>query len=173
MAPPFNPDIAPVLDATDWPTERLQKANRNYAMEYAKNALLELAALFGPADAAYLGGITSQLIGKQYYRQTADSLSITGESPEAFADFMYELIDGQDDQATITVEKDGIHITQTGWRLMRGSGPHPTSILTAGTSYGKGLSPSITGIWYWKYSKDKISATLVLNGASAAENKKV
>ena len=128
MAPPFNPDIAPVLDATNWPAERLQKANRNYAMEYAKNALLELAALFGPAEAAYLGGITSQLIGKQYYRQTADSLGITGESPEAFADFMYELIDGQDDQATITVEKDGIHITQTGWRLMRGTGPHPTSI---------------------------------------------
>ncbi|USG63020.1 hypothetical protein NBZ79_08515 [Sneathiella marina] len=128
MAPPFDADNAPVLDATNWPEERLQKANRNYAMEYAKNALLELAALFGPADATYLGGITSQLIGKQYYRQTADLLGVSGESPEAFAEFMASLIEGQDDQATITSEKDGIHVIQTGWRLMRGTAPHPTSI---------------------------------------------
>ncbi|MEH6527237.1 MAG: hypothetical protein V7723_14285 [Sneathiella sp.] len=128
MAPPFNAAEAPVLDATNWPDERLQKANRNYAMEYAKNALIELTALFGPAEASYLGGITFQLIGKQYYRQTADALAINGESPEAFAEFMSNIIEGHDDHATIAIAKDGIHVKQSGWRLMRGTGPHPTSI---------------------------------------------
>lgn len=128
MAPPFDASQAPRLDSTSWPEERLQKANRNYAMEYAKNSLLELAVLFGPADATYLGGITAQLIGKQYYRQTADLLKITDDSPQAFADYLSYIIEGQDDYPTVSVEKDGIHVMQRGWRIMRGTGPHPTSV---------------------------------------------
>jgi hypothetical protein len=128
MAPPFDASCAPKLDPSNWPEERLQKANRNYAMEYAKNSLIELANLFGPADATYLGGFTAQLIGKQYYRQTAALLNITEDSPEAFANYLSLLIQGHGDVAAISAEEDGVHIKQTGWRLMRGTGPNPSSV---------------------------------------------
>ncbi|MEX1036476.1 MAG: hypothetical protein WDZ54_11000 [Sneathiella sp.] len=131
IAPPFDPSAAPTLDATGWPEERLQKANRNYAMEYVKNSLIELAALFGPAEATYYGGITAQLIGKQYYRQTADTLGITGDDARAFAQYLAGMIDGHDDEVEIETKGDAIHIRQSGWRLMRGTGPHPASVFEA------------------------------------------
>ncbi|PHQ72243.1 MAG: hypothetical protein COB93_01080 [Sneathiella sp.] len=131
MAPPFDPDSAPKLDTTDWPEERLHKANRNYAMEYAKNALIELAQIFGPADATYLGGITAQLIGKQFYRQTADILGLNGETALDFGNYLAAIIKGHDDEVTIEEKGNAIYVRQTGWRLMRGTGPHPTSVFDA------------------------------------------
>jgi len=128
IAPPFDPDKAPKLDTSDWPAERLHKANRNYAMEYVKNSLLELAEIFGPADASYLGGITAQLIGKQYYRQTADSLGIEGDTAEDFGSYLAALLDGHDDKTAVERDGEAIHVRLKGWRLMRGTGPHPTSI---------------------------------------------
>ena len=79
-------------------------------------------------DANVFGGITAQLIGKQFYRQTADSLGITGDGIEAFARYLAGMIDGHDDE--VEMEKSGnvYLIRQKGWRLMRGAGPHPTSV---------------------------------------------
>ncbi|WP_373088539.1 hypothetical protein [Sneathiella sp.] len=138
IAPAFDPAAAPKLEAGNWPEERLQKANRNYAMEYAKNALLELAEIFGPADAAYLGGITAQLIGKQFYRQTADMLGVTGDSPSAFADYFSAMIDGHDDEVTVETDGNAILVRQKGWRLMRGTGPHPPSVFEAWSQLWQG-----------------------------------
>jgi hypothetical protein len=138
IAPPFDPSKAPVLDAGTWPEERLQKANRNYAMEYAKNSLIELANLFGPAEAAFLGGITAQLIGKQFYRDTAELLKISGDNAADFATYLSHLIDGQDDEVKVEEKSGDVHIKQTGWRLMRGSGPHPISVFEAWNDLWKG-----------------------------------
>lgn len=73
-APDFDAAAAPRLPSTDWPLERIQKARRNYAMEYVRTALPELIALVGPVDGAYLGGLTGRLIGMQFHAQTAAAL---------------------------------------------------------------------------------------------------
>ncbi len=128
MAPPFEPEKAPTLDGGNWPEERLEKANRNYAMEYVKNFLVELSMLFGPADASYLGGVSGQLIGKQYYQEVAEMLSIAGDDAEAFGRFMLAAAQGHDDQAEIEIAGDTVLVRQYGWRLMRGVDAPATSV---------------------------------------------
>src|SRR6202035_3307982 len=47
-APLFDPATAPALPVADWPKPRLQKAYRNYAMEYVRTAAPVMVQLFGP-----------------------------------------------------------------------------------------------------------------------------
>ena len=131
MAPPFDPDKAPTLDAGTWPEERLQKANRNYAMEYVKNALLELCNLYGPVEAAYQGGFPAQLIGKQYYQETAQQVGISGDSAADFGRFMTAMIEAHDDEAEIAQDGNAVLVRQKGWRLMRGIDATPASVFEA------------------------------------------
>jgi hypothetical protein len=120
MAPPFDPTAAPVLDAGNWTEERLEKAGRNYTMEYVKNFLVELAKIFGPAEAAWLGGVTGQLIGKQYYAETAEALGVIGDDAHSFANYLRLMIEAHDDRAEIETDGEGVLVRQYGWRLMRG-----------------------------------------------------
>ncbi|WP_293961100.1 hypothetical protein [Sneathiella sp.] len=128
LAPPFDPSAAPILDTSTWPEERLQKANRNYSMEYVKNSLIILGDMYGPMETTTFAGITAQLIGKQFYRSTADTLGITGDSAEAFARYLAGMIDGHDDEVEMEQDGDAMYVRQKGWRLMRGTGPHPASV---------------------------------------------
>ena len=120
MAPPFDPAAAPILNAGEWPVERLEKANRNYAMEYVKNFLIEMARLFGPGDASYLGGFTAQLIGKQYYQEMATAVGVNGNDAASFAQFLAAMAEGHDDKVEVEQIDDGVIVRQYGWRLMRG-----------------------------------------------------
>lgn len=120
-APDFDPSKAPVLLTANWPEERLQKARRNYAMEYVRTALPELIGLFGPYDAAYLGGITGRLIGMQFYSETATALGMPAHGDEtAFAEFMVALARAQGDEAELLVDAQGVRVRQTTWKLMSG-----------------------------------------------------
>jgi hypothetical protein len=121
MAPPFDPAAAPRLDTEAWPEARLQKANRNYAMEYIKTSLPELVTLLGPAEAVSLGNLAAQLIGRQYFRQIEALLGTAGVGgAEGFATFLVAMADAQDDEAAWTREGNTIVVRQSGWRLMRG-----------------------------------------------------
>ena len=64
-APPFDPAKAPALPVDSWPRPRLEKAYRNYAMEYVRTAAPVAVQLFGPHDAGYLLRLTGKLIGMQ------------------------------------------------------------------------------------------------------------
>ncbi len=118
--PPFDPAAAPQLDSAVWPEERLQKANRNYAMEYIKTSLPQLIALFGPAEGGHLGNIAGQLVAKQFYHQTADLLGIAGDDAGAFGAFMQAMAESQGDNAEVSPDGDGVRVRQSGWRLMNG-----------------------------------------------------
>ncbi|MDP6833478.1 MAG: hypothetical protein QF521_08675 [Alphaproteobacteria bacterium] len=120
MAPPFDPDAAPKLDAEDWPVERLHKANRNYAMEYIKTSLPELIATLGPGEAGALGNLAGNIIGRQYYWQIRELLGTGGESALDFANFMAAMASAQDDVAEVGGNGDDATIRVNGWRLMRG-----------------------------------------------------
>lgn len=120
-APDFDPAEAPTLPTATWPQERLQKARRNYAMEYARTAIPELVALFGPADAMYLGGTTARLIGMQFYGRTARDMGLPETGDEAaFARFMVALARAQGDHAELAEDGGDVRVRQTSWKLMAG-----------------------------------------------------
>jgi hypothetical protein len=68
-APLFDAASAPALPVASWPKPRLEKAYRNYAMEYVRTAAPVMVQLFGPEDAGYLLHLTGKLIGMQYFRR--------------------------------------------------------------------------------------------------------
>lgn len=119
IAPPFDPDAVPKLPASDWPAERLAKAERNYCMEYVRSGLPRLVEQLGPAEAGHLGRIAGRLIGAQSYQETAALLGISGDSPDDFAELMVRLADGEGDSAEATRAGAAALVRRSGWRLMR------------------------------------------------------
>lgn len=117
--PDFDPQKAPTLDSATWPAERLQKAMRNYAMDFTRNMFAEALSIFGPADARYLIGHTLRLLGMQYYDQTAGLVGITDVSPQAFAQYMVRMGHGQGDDTDFVTRNGAVVVRQSTWKLMR------------------------------------------------------
>ena len=118
-APLFNPAQAPALPVSSWPKPRLEKAHRNYAMEYVRTAAPVMVQLFGPEDAGYLLHLTGKLIGMQYFDEVAQALlAIRGGAAE-FVGFLRALFEAQDDVAAISESAGTFTITQQSWKLMQ------------------------------------------------------
>lgn len=119
-APPFNPAHAPALPVDAWPKPRLEKAYRNYAMEYVRTAAPVMVQLFGPEDAGQLLHRTAKLIGMQFFPETAAALSPAAQplSVSDFASFLSSLLAAQDDPAEMMGGGAEFTVTQRGWRLM-------------------------------------------------------
>ncbi|WOH81235.1 hypothetical protein RX327_36860 [Bradyrhizobium sp. BEA-2-5] len=117
-APPFDPGTAPALPVASWPKPRLEKAYRNYAMEYVRTAAPVMVQLFGPEDAGYLLHLTGKLIGMQYFDEVAQALGGSRGRTTEFAAFLRTLFESQDDVADITESEGQFEIRQQGWKLM-------------------------------------------------------
>jgi hypothetical protein len=121
LPPPFDPAAAPDFDPADWPAARLNKANRNYSMNFTRALLGESAALYGPADAAYYGNVTGKLIGMQFYQETRELLGLAGgDTPADFAAYLAAMAQAQGDRAEVAQAGDAVLVRQYGWRVMRG-----------------------------------------------------
>ncbi|MEZ5987122.1 MAG: hypothetical protein R3B94_14345 [Hyphomonas sp.] len=72
--PPFDPAKQPVPPVGEWTEERLAKANRNYAVEYIRNGVRELANVLGHERALELCRLAARLTGLQHYRHMADAV---------------------------------------------------------------------------------------------------
>lgn len=123
--PPFNPGLAPLLDKDTWPEERLQKAQRNYAMTYLRSLLPELINLFGPLEATYLGGGSAELIGRQGYQDLAAELGIEAGGAAAFGLLMRQFGEACGDPMEVIEQEGQVLVRARGWRLMRGQRAHP------------------------------------------------
>ncbi|WP_426437658.1 hypothetical protein [Bradyrhizobium genosp. P] len=117
-APLFDPNTAPALPVDSWPKPRLEKAYRNYAMEYVKTAAPVLVQVFGPEDARYLLHLTGKLIGMQYFDEVAKALGGSRGRATEFAAFLRVLFESQDDIAGISCSEGQFEIRQQGWKLM-------------------------------------------------------
>jgi len=117
-APMFDRASAPALPVSSWPRPRLEKAYRNYAMEYVKTAAPVMVQLFGPEDAGYLLHLTGKLIGMQYFDEVAQALVQTRGGAGEFAGFLRALFDAQDDVAEIANSGTSFEIRQQSWKLM-------------------------------------------------------
>jgi hypothetical protein len=106
------------LPVASWPKPRLEKAYRNYAMEYVRTAAPVMVQLFGPEDAGYLLHLTGKLIGMQYFDEVAAALSMGRGGASEFATFLNALFVAQDDAAETTQSEGTSEIRQQSWRLM-------------------------------------------------------
>jgi hypothetical protein len=117
-APPFDSASAPALPVASWPKPRLEKAYRNYAMEYVRTAAPVMVQLFGPEDAGHLLHLTGRLIGMQYFDEIARGFSASRGLAKDFAAFLHALFEAQDDVAEISCSGGTCEIRQRTWRLM-------------------------------------------------------
>jgi hypothetical protein len=116
-APDFDAAAAPTLPTDTWPQARLDKAKRNYAMEYVRTALPVAANLWGPHEAEQLLRLTAKMIGMQFYHEIAAQLGTpVDKSAASFATFMHALAKAQDDSCEIS--ECGTRLVQRGWTLM-------------------------------------------------------
>jgi hypothetical protein len=117
-APLFDAKTAPALPVTSWPKPRLEKAHRNYAMEYVRTAAPVMVQLFGPEDAGYLLHLTGKLIGMQYFDEIAARLGAGRGGAGEFAAFLSALFTAQDDAADVAQSEGAFEIRQQSWKLM-------------------------------------------------------
>ena len=120
-APQFDPVRAPALPVDAWPKPRLEKAYRNYAMEYVRTAAPVMVQLFGPEDAGHLLHRTAKLIGMQFFPEAAAALAggLTGSFAAGdFAGFLSRVLAAQDDPSAAAEQGGAFTVTQQGWRLM-------------------------------------------------------
>ena len=117
-APIFDPDKAPALPVASWPKPRLEKAYRNYAMEYVRTAAPVMVQLFGPEDAGYLLHLTGKLIGMQYFEETARAFAAGRGRAADCAVLLRELLQAQDDVADLDASGGALQIRQRSWQLM-------------------------------------------------------
>jgi hypothetical protein len=106
------------LPVQSWPKPRLEKAYRNYAMEYVRTAAPVMVQLFGPEDAGYLLHLTGKLIGMQYFDEIARGLAKSRGTAKDFAAFLHALFEAQDDVAELGEAGGVFEITQATWKLM-------------------------------------------------------
>jgi hypothetical protein len=116
-APPFDPANAPALPVDSWPRPRLEKAYRNYAMEYVKTAAPVVVQLFGPEDGGHLLHLTGKLIGMQYFDEVAHALGQNRGGAKEFAAFLLALFAAQDEAAALSGSGSPYEIVQQGWKL--------------------------------------------------------
>ena len=117
-APAFDIASAPALPVDSWPQPRLEKAYRNYAMEYVRTAAPVATQVFGPVDAAYLLHLTGKLIGMQYFDEIAPGLGAVRGGPKEFAEFLRALFVAQDDDVDLVSSGGGYELHQRSWKLM-------------------------------------------------------
>ena len=117
-APAFDIASAPALPVESWPQPRLEKAYRNYAMEYVRTAAPVATQVFGPVDAAYLLHLTGKLIGMQYFDEIARALGAMRGGPREFAEFLRALFAALDDDVELVPSGGGFELHQRSWKLM-------------------------------------------------------
>lgn len=109
--PAIDYGALPKLDNQQWPNERLNKAARNYAMDYIRNIVPVMCEQLGPLVAQGVLYRTGRQIGMQYSESIRTTLGL--ENP---AEVLAALFRAQGDQVSVRDNE----ITQTTWKLMNG-----------------------------------------------------
>lgn len=125
LPPPADPQRQPAPPGAQWSAERLRRAARNYALEYVRNGLIELAAVAGPAKATELGRRAARLIGLQYFAETARLVdAVDGDATDA-AIYLVRLFGAMGDDASLAPGATPTRavVIQRGLRAVRGLEP--------------------------------------------------
>jgi hypothetical protein len=109
--PAIDYEALPKLDSQQWPSERLNKAARNYAMDYIRNIVPVMCEELGPLVAQGVLYRTGRQIGMQYSEAIRTTLGL--ENP---VEVLGALFRAQGDDISVRENE----ITQTTWKLMNG-----------------------------------------------------
>ncbi len=119
--PPFDPDAQPAPPDAEWSEERLAKANRNYAVEYIRNGVRELANVLGDDRAVELCRLAARLTGLQHYRRMAQDVGGVDGGPKEAAMFLAAMMGGMGDEISLSEAAGGEwRLRQEGLRIVRG-----------------------------------------------------
>lgn len=119
LPPPFDPSLQPEAPADQWNELRLEKANRNYALDYLRNGLPELANVIGREAAGVLGGRSARLIGLQYFQETAAMIDAADGDLDDAAIYLASMFQGMGDNVTVEARNDSFELRQEGIRAIR------------------------------------------------------
>jgi hypothetical protein len=118
--PTYDADMQPQPPADQWDEVRLAKANRNYAFEYVRNGLTQLAAIIGDDEASELGTLAARLIGLQYYAETAADMAVEDEGIVSAATYLGRMFTSLGDKVEVHEVDRGFLLNHTGLRVVRG-----------------------------------------------------
>jgi hypothetical protein len=120
LPPPFDSADQPSPPADLWNEARLEKASRNYALDYIRNGLTTLASVIGEAECRKLAGRAARLIGLQYFQETAAMVGAVDGGLTDAADYLAAMFRGMGDEVFVHRGDQGIDLQQTGLRVIRG-----------------------------------------------------
>ncbi len=109
----------PQVPQDEWNDERLEKANRNYAMNYIRNGISELVGVIGAEETQSLASRAAKLIGLQYFPETSEMINVPEGDLDAAANYLSEMFSGMGDEVTVSHLDDSIRLEQTGLRIIR------------------------------------------------------
>ena len=119
LPPPFDPAQQPEPPAEQWHPLRLAKASRNYALDYIRNGLVELADVVGESDCRELACRAARLTGLQYFRETARMVGAVDGDLQNAADYLALMFMGMGDEVTRSEAHGIIVLRQNGLRVIR------------------------------------------------------
>jgi hypothetical protein len=119
IPPPYIAEEQPSVPQGEWNAARLEKANRNYAMNYIRNGIAELQDVIGADETRLLCRRAAKLIGLQYFPETAAEIGAQDGDLTAAAEYLADMFRGMGDSVSITHEGHAIHIAHEGLRIIR------------------------------------------------------
>ena len=120
LPPPFVPEDQPAAPSGQWDAVRLEKANRNYALDYIRNGLVTLAEVIGVEETQVIGSRAARLIGMQYFAETAEMIDKTEGDELAAAEYLQTMMQGMGDEVTVDQINADVQLVQQGLRVVRG-----------------------------------------------------
>ena len=120
LPPPFDPDAQPSPPTDQWDEARLAKAERNYALDFIRNGLAELAGVIGEARTRELAGRAARLTGLQYFQETSAMAGAVDGDLEDAANFLVLMFDGMGDETSVHQTDHAIEFEHRGLRVIRG-----------------------------------------------------
>ena len=117
--PNFNPNEQPLPPDRHWTKERLDKAKRNYAVEFCRNGIIELANTIGESETLDIGKRAARLTGLQQYQRMAEELNCKDGNLLDAAQFLSSVFSGMGDNIKTTTNNNNITINQSPLRIVR------------------------------------------------------
>ncbi|MEM7219205.1 MAG: hypothetical protein AAF515_12640 [Pseudomonadota bacterium] len=119
--PPFDAASQPAPPPDEWSVERLEKANRNYALEYLRNGFATLVDVIDRERVRDHGRRAARLIGLQYFAETAAMIGAEDGGLDAASDYLMRMLGGMGDEIVAAPDRqDQRTFTQRGLRVVRG-----------------------------------------------------
>lgn len=120
LPPPFDPTAQPAPPTDQWDEARLAKAGRNFALDFIRNGLAELAGVIGESETREFAGRTARLTGLQYFPETAAMVGARDGELEDAANFLALMFGGMGDETSVQKTDRAFELEHRGLRIIRG-----------------------------------------------------